>query len=248
MKKILLYLVCALCVSDTNAQHFNFQSFSVSVNSNSTNVMLGKTDEFTQPQGAKTILKSGLSYGLNTNAAFSMSKKMNLNIGLAFSTFNFKQNITGLKWGVDNDNGAYAPSITTLNSKITTLNLPINGELIINKMQGVTVGIAPSFRLDKKEDLTITRISTNKLLDNFGDEFPVKTLNLVTSISFVQRIKLAEKINLKVESFLGLHLLGDELYLNYTNNRFYQFGLNLGVEFLTLSRRENAKAKRKIGS
>jgi hypothetical protein len=249
MKKILFCFMFVLFAASMNAQNFSFKSFGVGGNLNSTNAILGKTDDFTQPRGSKTTVEAGLSYGLNLNTAFSISKKLNLNVGLAFSTFKFKQNITGLKWGVDNDNGTYSPSVTALKSNMTTINLSINAEFVLGKSSGITIGIAPSYRLDKKADLTITRISTNKQLDGFGEFLPVKSLNLIGSISYIQRVKLTDKINLKVEPIVSLHLLGDELYLNYTSNRFYQLGINLGVEFQRLSKRENDKAtKKKIGA
>lgn len=248
MKKILFSIIVLLCVTNINAQNFSFKSFGISANTNITNAILGKTDNFTQPKGAKTTVKSGLSYGLNLESAFSISRKMNLNVAVSFNTLNFTQNVTGLKWGVDNDNGAYSPSITAVKSNITTLNIPINGEFVLNKMQGLTIGIAPSFRMDKKGDLTITRISTNKLLDSFGNDFTVKSLNLIGSISFIQRIKLTDKINLKLEPIFSVHLLGDELFVNYAKNHFYQYGINVGVEFQQFSKAAKSKSKKKIGA
>jgi hypothetical protein len=249
MKKIFFCIVSTLLISNMQAQNFSFKAFGVSAGVNSTNVILGATDAFTQPKGSITTVQAGLSYGLNLDATFSMSKRLNLNVGAAFNTFNFKQSISGLKWGVDNDNGAYSPSITALKSNMTALNIPIKCEFLINKMSGLVIGIAPSFRLDKKADLTITRISTSKELDAFSEFLPVKSLNLISSISYIQRIKLTDKINLKLEPIVSLHILGDELYLNYTQNRFYQLGINVGIEFQHLSKRENDKlTKKKIGA
>ncbi len=245
MKKIIFSIINLIFVVNINAQNFKFKSFGIGTNVSITNVILGKTDNFTQPKGTATTVESGLSYGLRLESAFSISKKVNLNVGASFNTLNFTQNVTGLKWGVDNDNGAYSPSITATKSNITTFNIPINGEFVLNKMQGLTIGIAPSFRMDKKGDLTITRISNNKVLDSFGSEFPVKSLNLIGSISFIQRIKLTNKINLKLEPILCIHLLGDELFVNYAKNNFYQYGLNLGLEFEQFSK--NKASKKKVG-
>ncbi len=248
MKKIIFCFLSVLFALNMEAQNFSFKSFGVGTSVNNTNMILGKTDNFTQPRGTATTVQAGLSYGFNVDATFSISKRLNLNVGAAFNTFNFKQSTTGLMWGVDNDNGTYSPSITALKSNMTNLNIPVKAEFILSKMSGLAFGIAPSFRLDKKADLTITRISTNKVLDGFGEFIPVKSLNLIGSISYIQRIKLTDKVNLKLEPIVSLHLLGDELYLSYTSNRFYQLGINVGIEFQKLSKRENDKAtKKKIG-
>ena len=250
MKNIsIIILFLFICPFNVFSQNFQYKGLNVFVNTHYTNAILGSQDTYAQPLKTTTSVIGKPNIGVSAEAAFSLKKKLNLNIGLGINTLYFKQKITGLSWASDLDpqTGNFKPSTTHYDSKLVAVNIPLKINYALNKNQSIEGGLTTSIRFNKKSDFYTLRGDDNfKTVVSENSEILVRNVNFILSGGYNFKVKLNDNVNFLIQPYAAIHILGDELKLFYVNNYFYQVGLNLGVE-LSSKMTKSKNKKKKIG-
>lgn len=230
------------------SQNFNYKGLNVFVNAHYMNVILGSQSTVGQPTKTEIAVIGKPNIGVSVEAAFSLKKKLNFHVGLGANTLYFKQKITGLTWASDFDpQVGFRRSTTYYDSKLIAVNVPLKINYTLNKNQSIEGGLTTSVRFNKKSDFYTLRDDDNfKTIVSKNSEILVRNVNFILSGGYNFKAKLNDKMNLLIQPYAAIHILGDELKLFYVNNYFYQIGLNVAVEFEHKTTKNKIK-KKKIG-
>jgi hypothetical protein len=228
-------------------QNFSYKGLKILANTNYTNAILGSQSTVGQPIKTTIAVVAQPNFGVSVDGVFSLTKKLDLSIGLGVNTLYFKQRINGLTWGSDLDPQiGFRSSTTYYDSKLLEINLPINVIYGLKNNQSIEFGLTTSTRLNKKSEFYTIRDDDNlKTVVSENSEILVRNVNFSVSTGYNVKFKVKDKMNFVLQPYAAIHVLGDELKLFYVSNYFYQLGLKLGVELQPNNGSPKAKLKKK---
>ncbi|MDZ7876785.1 MAG: hypothetical protein U5L45_03900 [Saprospiraceae bacterium] len=252
MKKIFLIIWALLnCSLVIFAQKTHYKGLRILANTNYTNIVLGSQTTVGQPLNTTVLVVGKPNIGLSVEALFSLNKKLNLNIGLGANTLYFKQKIKGLTWGTDLDpQVGFRASTTYFDSRLIMVNLPLKLNYTLKTNQSLELGLITSLRLNKSGDFYTIRDDDNfKKIVSENSQILVKNVNLILAAGYNFSFRMKDKINLVIQPYAAIHVLGDNLKLFYVDNYMYQFGLNFGIELQkNKDYTTDKRKKKKIGA
>jgi hypothetical protein len=249
-KKFLIIFVLFICSFKAFTQNFTYKGLNIFVDTHYANAILGSQSTVGQPLNTSVSVIGKPNIGMSVEAVFSLTKNLNLNVGLGANTFYFKQKIKGLTWESDLDpQVGFRPSITYFDSRLIAVNVPLKLNYVLNKNQGIELGLTTTVRFNKKSDFYTIRNDDNlKKIVSENSEILVRNVNFILSGGYNFKFKVKDKVNFLIQPYAAIHILGDELKLFYVNNYFYQVGINLGLELQQNNVSTRSKLKRnKIG-
>jgi hypothetical protein len=194
MKKISLFLIL-ICPFLINAQIV--KGWRVQTNLFMSNAIVDNNLNATTIKGQSTTVVPKFSYGLEGQAIFGISSKIDFMTGLGFDARNFATNTTGLSWGSDFDpkTGNVRQSTTIVETKnLISVFIPLKLAYNLNQSNAFELGFNAHYRIIGKSDIfsEYTDGSPRLLIDNSTQRF--KLFNVDAQIGYCYKKRFNEAL------------------------------------------------------
>jgi hypothetical protein len=230
-----------------NAQ--TFKNWRVQSNFFLGNVVLDKTATITTPWSNSTTVTPKLGYGVEGTTPINLSNKLNLLVGIGCDFRNFATRLIGPSWASDFDptTGNVRKSTTIIETTNQfSAYMPLELVYNLNEKNALILGANTYFRFNSKYNILLEYEDGSAKIDGGDAQQNFRKIGVSTRIGYCFRRKLSDNTVLLINPNANIFLTTDALYLGNSNNRFWDVGLSIGIEFgKTVEKTKPKKIKRR---
>lgn len=245
MKKL---LVIIMFLSPKIIQAQTIKAYRIFANTFVSNALVDNSPRPTQLKNSVTTFNPKFCYGISGEIALNLSSKLDLITGLGVDIRNYSTSYTGFVWGTDIDpvTGQIRNSTTVAEVGFNpSIFIPIKCSFKFNDFNSLEFGFNVNFRTADSAKIFTEYTDGTPRLEIAKSKLRHKPININFQAAYCFKKALDDGKNFLIKPYVNFMLLSDEFFANDGNNRFWDLGLSVGVEF---GKKEVKKSKKRRSS